>query len=180
MCCRVWLFVTPWMVTRQVPLSMEFSRQEYWSGLPFPSPGDLPTPGIKPGSPSLQADALPSEPQKGNWRKPNFFKKVNQFPIKHLRLFLWSSAVLWWKSAELNVDASLNYILRRLSWKLGKEYRHSLAFYIHLCFDSAYFNMRVHLPTPFRAWIPIWFYLCLLNICRGRHLFIALICILWL
>ena len=43
---------------------MEFSRQEYWSGLPFPSPGDLPNPGIKPGSPALQADALPSEPGK--------------------------------------------------------------------------------------------------------------------
>ena len=42
--------------------SIEFSRQEYWSGLPFPSPGDLPNPGIKPGSPALQADALPSEP----------------------------------------------------------------------------------------------------------------------
>ena len=45
------------------PLSMEFSRQEYWSGLPFPSPGDLPDQGIKPGSLALQADALPSEPQ---------------------------------------------------------------------------------------------------------------------
>ena len=44
------------------PLSMEFSRQEYWSGLPFPSPGDLPDPGIKPGSPALQTDALLSEP----------------------------------------------------------------------------------------------------------------------
>ena len=42
--------------------SMEFSRQEYWSGLPFPSPGDLPNPGIEPRSPALQADALPSEP----------------------------------------------------------------------------------------------------------------------
>ena len=45
-----------------VPLSMEFSRQEYWSGLPFPSPGDLPHPGIKPGSPALRGDSLPSEP----------------------------------------------------------------------------------------------------------------------
>ena len=44
---------------------MEFSRQEYWSGLPFVSPGDLPDPGIKPGSPTLQADALPSEPPEG-------------------------------------------------------------------------------------------------------------------
>ena len=48
--------------THQVPLSMGFSRQEYWSGLPFPSPGDLPDPGIEPISPTLQADSLPSEP----------------------------------------------------------------------------------------------------------------------
>ena len=59
---RVRLFVTPWTVAYQVPLSMGFSRQECRSGLPFPSPGDLPDPGIEPGSPALQADALPSEP----------------------------------------------------------------------------------------------------------------------
>ena len=57
---RVRLFSTPWTVAYQAPLSMEFSRQEYWSGWPFPSPGDLPDPGIEPGSPALQADALPS------------------------------------------------------------------------------------------------------------------------
>ena len=54
--------VTPWTVACQAPPSMGFSRQEYWSGLPFPSPGDLPNPGIKPRSPALQADSLPSEP----------------------------------------------------------------------------------------------------------------------
>ena len=54
---------TPWTVAYQAPLSMEFSRQEYWSGLPFPSPGDLPDPGIKPRSPALQAGSLPSELQ---------------------------------------------------------------------------------------------------------------------
>ena len=59
---RVWLFVTPWTIVYQAPQSMELSRQEYWSGLPFPSPGDLPDPGIKPWSQPLQADALPSEP----------------------------------------------------------------------------------------------------------------------
>ena len=59
---RVRLFVTPWTVARQVPLSMGFSRQEYWSGLPFPSPGDLPDPGIEPMSPALWADTLTSEP----------------------------------------------------------------------------------------------------------------------
>ena len=58
----VQLFATPWTVALQAPLSMEFSRQEYWSGLPFPSPGDLPNPGLKPRSPALQADSLPSEP----------------------------------------------------------------------------------------------------------------------
>ena len=59
----VQLFETPWTVAYQAPPSMGFSRQEYWSGLPFPSPGGLPNPGIKPGSPALQTDALPSEPQ---------------------------------------------------------------------------------------------------------------------
>ena len=53
----------PWTVAHQAPLFLEFSRQEYWSGLPFPSPGDLPDPGINPKSPTLQADSLSSEPQ---------------------------------------------------------------------------------------------------------------------
>ena len=56
---RVWVFATPRTVARQSPLSMGFSRQEYWSRLPCPPPGDLPDPGIKPGSPALQADSLP-------------------------------------------------------------------------------------------------------------------------
>ena len=59
---RVRLFATPWTEAHQASPSMGFSRQEYWSGLPFPSPGDLPDPGIEPGSPALQADALPSKP----------------------------------------------------------------------------------------------------------------------
>ena len=56
------LFATPWSAAHQAPLSMGFSRQEYWSGVPFPSPGYLPNPGIEPRAPALQADALPSEP----------------------------------------------------------------------------------------------------------------------
>ena len=56
-------FATPWTVVHQAPPSMEFSRQEYWSGLPFPSPKDLPNPGIESGSPALQADTVLSEPQ---------------------------------------------------------------------------------------------------------------------
>ena len=60
---RVRLFVTPWSVAYQAPPSMGFSWQEYWSGLPFPSPGDLPDPGIEPGSPAFQADTLTSKHQ---------------------------------------------------------------------------------------------------------------------
>ena len=59
---RVRLFVTPWTVARQAPLFMEFSKEEDWSGWPFPSPEDLPNPGMEPGSPALRAGALPSEP----------------------------------------------------------------------------------------------------------------------
>ena len=65
--------MTPWTVAHQDPLSMGFSRPEYWSGLPFPSPGDLPNPGIEPRSPALQADALTSEPP----GKPELPRKIN-------------------------------------------------------------------------------------------------------
>ena len=58
---HVQLLATPWTVACKVPLSMEFPRQEYWSGLSSPSPGDLPDPGIEPGSPALEADSLLSE-----------------------------------------------------------------------------------------------------------------------
>ena len=59
---RVQLFVTPWTVAYQAPPAIGFSRQEFWSGLPLPSPGDLPNPGIKPRSSALQANSLQSEP----------------------------------------------------------------------------------------------------------------------
>ena len=59
---RVQLLATPWTVACQAPLSMEFSRQEYWSGFSFPSPRNLPNPGIEPGSSTLQTNSLPSEP----------------------------------------------------------------------------------------------------------------------
>ena len=71
------LFATPWTVAYQAPLSMGFSRQEYWSGLPFPSPGGLPDSGIEPGSPALQTDALPSEPS-GSPRPLRY--DLNQIP----------------------------------------------------------------------------------------------------
>ena len=71
---RVRLFATPWTVAHQALLSMGLSRQEYWSGLPFPSPGELPDPGIKPVSPELHTDSLPSEPS----GKPFIISKSSQ------------------------------------------------------------------------------------------------------
>ena len=76
---HVRLFATLRSIAHQAPLSMGFSRQEYWSGLPFPSPGDLPNPGVKPRSPTLQAYALTSEPT----GKPRKMKMLEQ--IYHLR-----------------------------------------------------------------------------------------------
>ena len=89
---RVRLVATPWTVANQAPPSMGFSRQEYWSGLPFPSPGDLPDPGIEPGSPALWADALPSEPPgKSQYHLLiNYFEKIflNITLHKNFRIFL--------------------------------------------------------------------------------------------
>ena len=75
------LFAAPWTVAYQAPPSVEFSRQKYWSGLPFPSPGDFPNPGIEPRSPALQADALPTEPPgkpKNTWAAYPFSRGSSQ------------------------------------------------------------------------------------------------------
>ena len=79
---HVQLFATPWTVASQAPLSMGFSRQEYGSGLPFPSPRDLPNPGIEHGSPASQTDALPSEPPgKSNLRRAEI-KRKKEFALE--------------------------------------------------------------------------------------------------
>ena len=92
---RVLLFATPWTAAYQAPPSMGFSRQECWSGLPFPSPGDLPDPGIEPRSPSLQADALPPSEPPGKFPK---FSPITNFgdssplKVKFHFLFLFLSS----------------------------------------------------------------------------------------
>ena len=73
---RVQLFATPWTVVHQALSSMGFSRQEYWSGLPFPSPRDLPNPGIEPRSPALQAEPLTSMPPGKPWECIQLWKAV--------------------------------------------------------------------------------------------------------
>ena len=82
----VWLFATPWTGAHQAPLSMEFPRQEYWSGLLFPSLGDLPNPGMEPWFPTLQADALPSV----LLGEPLFFSKTQCFQAS------WHGLPLGW------------------------------------------------------------------------------------
>ena len=82
---HVRLFAIPWTVVSQASLSMGFSRQEYWSGVPFPSPGDLPDPGIEPRSPALQADALPSEPR---GRRPS-----NKAWVPHPWSWFWEDRI---------------------------------------------------------------------------------------
>ena len=115
---RVWLFVTSWTVAYQASPSMGFFRQEYWSGLPFPPPGDLPDPGIEPRSPALEADTLTSEP-------PGIFLMccwvlINRILLRNLcssvilacsSLFLWhvfQVLVLgWWWPHRLSLEVYL-------------------------------------------------------------------------
>ena len=91
LCCAhsqgcVHLFATPWTVACQAPLSMEFSRQKYWSGLPFPSPGDLPNPGIKPVSPALAGRFFTAEPP----GKPiiSYLNKLNRIESEFVLEFI--------------------------------------------------------------------------------------------
>ena len=80
---------SPWTVAFQAPLSMGFSRQQYWSGLPFPSPGDLPDPGIEPRSPALQADSLPLS-YEGSWNNSSKCK------VSHFTFFWWRQHPGFW------------------------------------------------------------------------------------
>ena len=92
------LFVTPWTIQ-----SMEFSRPEYWSGLPFPSPGDLPNPGIEPRSPTMQADSLPAEPQ----------EKPKNTGMGGLSLLQWFFPTQEWNQGLLHC----RWILYQLSYQ---------------------------------------------------------------
>ena len=98
-------------IAYQAPPSMGFSRKDYWSGLPFPSPGNLPNPGIEPRSPTLQADALSSEPPKKPNQTPNCqhpldHRKSKRVPEKHLFLFYWLSPSLWLCGSQQTVANS--------------------------------------------------------------------------
>ena len=105
---HVQLFGTPWTVAHQASMSMGFSRQEYWSGLPFHSPGDLPNPGIEPKSPTLQADALPTEPPKACFYYHNIFLKNRKLLDRHTSAFSGS----FWRDC---------FTILRVSWEIFHE-----------------------------------------------------------
>ena len=98
---RVRLFATPWTVAYKSPLSTEFSRQEYWSGLLFPSPGDLPDPGIEPMSPALQADPLPTEPVLAKRWQSRDFRLRCVVVLKHVHKFFDISSFKKWSLLPL-------------------------------------------------------------------------------
>ena len=106
---HVQLFVTPRTVAHQAPLPMEFSRQEYWSGLPFPSPEDLPNSGIEPWSPALQADSLPFEPA-GKSKSP---KRVYQ----HI-LLNYTAKVLCHQTLKMTLVFRYSWMVGFLLWKM--------------------------------------------------------------
>ena len=101
---RIRLFAIPWAAAHQTPPSTEFYRQEYWNGLPCPPPGDLPNSGIKPESPALRADSLPSEPT----RKPSSNEKED-FSQKHtasLHSDVWNISSIFHFSSSLRTFPS--------------------------------------------------------------------------
>ena len=114
---RVQLFATPWTVAHQAPLFMGFSRHEYWSGLPFPSPGDLADPGFGAGSPTLQLDSLPSEPP-GN---PHV--AFGDFLFFHPELFSGDSSILLHVSV---VHFLIIFECCSMVWKYHGLFSHSL------------------------------------------------------
>ena len=99
---RVWLFATPWTVAHQAPLSMGFSRQEYWSGLPFPSPGDLPAPGIDAGLWHCRQMLYPLSHQGSPNRKG--FAKVGQQTVRDDKFsgILWFNRCFVWLVIQSN------------------------------------------------------------------------------
>ena len=133
---RVWLFATPWTVAYHAPQSMEFSRQEYWSGLPFSSPGDLPDPGIEPRSSTLQADALPSKPPGKSyiWNQRNCLylilstliiqsKYPRKKPWRNMCFIYFASHIVLLKKGlhSLELECNIYHYLKILQY--GREWR---------------------------------------------------------
>ena len=126
---QVQLLATPWTVARQAPLSKWFFRQEYWSGLPFPSPGDLPDPGIEPGSPTLQADFLPSEPPEkegwSSWIHAKQLEKTLESPLdcKEIKPVNPKGNQSWIFIGRIDAEAEVPILWppHEKNWLIGKD-----------------------------------------------------------
>ena len=119
---HVRLFATPWIVPFQALPSMGFSRQEYWSGLPFPSPGDLPNPRIEPGSPALQTDALPSEPPANEMRwNQKRREQASQLSLPYVRSTVWIAQRCSWSYTEKRRGRKETEVVRRIKGGNEKE-----------------------------------------------------------
>ena len=125
---RVLLFVIPWTVVNQASLSLEFSRQEYWSGLVFPSPGDLDDPGTEPRSPALQADTLPSEPP-GKDSCQCMAKPIQYYKVISLQL----NKFMLKKRKQLSFNKKIN-LKKILKANCGKKGSHLIDWYIIFSF----------------------------------------------
>ena len=154
-CSHVWLFVTPCTIAHQLPLSMGFSRQEYWSGLPFPSPGNLPDPGIEPTSPAFARRFFTTE----QLRKPCFGHTWYYF----LELFSFYECLF------LSLLLFNHVIFSLISWKITLTFFSPAFFYIlyhfqilWLPFPLCWFGSLAFMIKPFLTWPKILVYLLIL------------------
>ena len=151
-------FESPWIVAHQAPLSMEFSRQGFQSGLPFPSPADLPDPWIKPVSPALQADSLLSELK----RKRGEYKDGLKLNIQKMKIMAFSSITSWqigkqWKqwqilfswAPKITVNSDFSYKIKRCLL-LGRKALTNL--------DSVLKSKDITLPTNRSIYSKLWFF----------------------
>ena len=143
---HVQLFETPCTVAHQTPLSMGFSRQEFWSELSFPSPGDLPDPGLEPWSPALQADSLLHEP----WGKPLFphgcLKHLlsHQFSSVQLLSHIWLSTAPWTETCQPSLSITNSWsLLKLMSIHLAIHSNHLISCHPLLLLTSIFSSVRV-------------------------------------
>ena len=120
---------TPWTAAYPDPRYMGFSRQEYWSGLPFPSPGDLPTPGLEPGSPTLLADYIPTE----LWGNPNIYYYIQNRESSKNKVLMYSTGNYsqyliitnneenLQKNIQLSICVSIYWIALLYTWNIGNQ-----------------------------------------------------------
>ena len=156
--------VTFWTVPHQDPLSMEFSRQEYWSGLPFPSPGDLPDPGIQPRSPTSQVDSLPFEPS-GKPPHNSIYLSSVQFSCSVMSDSCNPMTAVCHASLSITNSQSL---LELMSIELVMPFSHLILCCPLLLLPSVFPSIRVfsNMSVPCIRWPKYWnFSWCLLNIC---------------